>query len=114
VWALGSTFLGLGVPLLPAILGHFGRDPVYGTWYVVDTISHDMLISRSYFTEREGFVSLEDGLSPDDLLFSKRASSPHTFDCGVRGLGHSRVKDQPADNCSISGKGCRVSLLSSL
>ncbi|WVW86435.1 hypothetical protein I302_108483 [Kwoniella bestiolae CBS 10118] len=32
-YILGSTVLGLGVPIVPAILGHFGHDPVFGTCY---------------------------------------------------------------------------------
>ena len=30
----GSIALGALVPLVPAILGHFRNDPVWGVWYV--------------------------------------------------------------------------------
>lgn len=32
-WYVGiSLFISLFVPVIPAILGHFGADPVYGSW----------------------------------------------------------------------------------
>jgi hypothetical protein len=34
-WYIGvSVALGMGVPILPAALGHFGMDPILNVWYV--------------------------------------------------------------------------------
>jgi hypothetical protein len=31
-YVAGSLFFGLGLPIIPAALGHLGRDPLYGIW----------------------------------------------------------------------------------
>lgn len=41
-WYLSLSFvLGFGVPLVPAILGHFGKDPMYGLCYFTQGKSPD-------------------------------------------------------------------------
>lgn len=43
-YILGSFILGVGVPTIPAILGHFGRDESYETWYVGSSLAIQYLL----------------------------------------------------------------------
>ena len=41
-----SLALGFGIPIVPAILGHSGADPIYGGWYVPSAVRK---LTFSYF-----------------------------------------------------------------
>ncbi|WWC95090.1 hypothetical protein V866_001942 [Kwoniella sp. B9012] len=49
-YIIGSTVLGLGVPVVPAIIGHLGEDPVFGSCYFTSNAEHRIryLISDLY------------------------------------------------------------------